>query len=204
MGCSNSQVISEIGVKGVHENKIIDSKILEEKQKVSKPYQSKLENKGNDNLIQTIFHGILVENSDFCDCLIRSNQELETKLRNFISPSLSDRIKTEEGGKTSIKYYPNSEDEILNKNNLFDFDKFHLIALRGSYIERIINEEGILKVYTTDEIVDTNLYCAAIIEIPDLKQQINNGKSSWTFAEDGAPTEDRMNKKKSSNFGNLE
>jgi hypothetical protein len=144
-----------------------------------------------------IFYGILAEDADFCDCLIRSNEELETKLRIYISPSLSDCIITEEGVKPTIKYYPNSGDEILNQNNLFDFGKFQLIALRGSYIEKIIIENGIYKVFTTDEIVGSNEYCAAIIEIPDSKQEPNKGKSSWTYAEDAAPTDDRIEKKSS-------
>jgi hypothetical protein len=196
MGCSHSQVISEKSVKGFSESKITESKKIEQKQMVTKTYKTKLENKSQDNLIQTIFYGILAEKSDFCDCLIRSNQELESKLRNFISPLLSDCVNIEDGAKMTIKYYPNSEDEILNKNNLFDFEKFHLIALKASYIETIIYEKGIYKVYTTDDIVASNQYCAAIIEIQDLKQQLKKENSPWTFAEDVAPTEDRMQQKK--------
>jgi hypothetical protein len=190
MGCGHSQVKSDNGSEGgKNEDKSNnDSKPPRDKPRAKgKPYKQKLQNKSEDNIIETIFYGILADDAAFCDCLIRSNDELESKLRSFISHSLYDWVNTEEGVKPIVNYYPNSEDEILNQINLFDFRRFQLIAVRGAYIEKVMNDGGIYKVYTTDEIVASNEYCAAVIAIPQC-----NIKSSWIFAGEPVPTEDLL------------
>ena len=190
MGCGHSQVKSENSSKGGknHDENQNDRNSPGDKPRAKgKPFKQKPQNKSEDNIIETIFYGILADDAAFCDCLIRSNDELESKLRSFISPSLYDWVNTEEGVKPVVKYYPNSEDEILIQNNLFDFQRFQLIAVRGAYIEKVMNDGGIYKVYTTDEIVASNEYCAAVIAIPQ-----SNIKSSWIFAGEQVQTEDLL------------
>ncbi len=149
-----------------------------------KPYKTKPHKVIEGNLIKLIFFGILADNAPFEDCLITSKEELEANLIKHISPTLFDvsikKVQTSprrRDSRASINFYANTEDELLNSDNDFDFNENHIIAISGAYIQKVLVKNDSYKVFTYDRIVASNEYCAVLISIP------KENPKTWEFAQ---------------------
>ena len=86
------------------------------------------------------YTGILFPNSNFVDTLIKSEDELNLKLRKYI-PS---RIKEE----NSDELIYNIKDDILTKSVKVDFENQYIIAINGiNYVFRVEEENNNYVVY---------------------------------------------------------
>ena len=91
-------------------------------------------NKKN-NLCIKMFTGYLQENENFNDALIKSQEELEEKLRSYIPT----KIKKENSDVPSF----NTKDDILTKTANIDFSTNYLIAINGvNRVLRVEEENG--------------------------------------------------------------
>ena len=75
------------------------------------------------NLVIRICKGQLIQNSIFTDTLIKSEKELDDKLRSFIP------LKIKKENSEELTY--NTKDDILTKSIKVDFEKQYIIALNG-------------------------------------------------------------------------
>ena len=108
-------------------------------------------------LIKKIYNGILFENSNFSDALIKSDEELNKKLRMFIPF----RIKKE----NSDEIINNSKDEILNKIASIDFKKNYIIAINGiNKVSSIEKEDNNYVIYHDNQPAKRNLYIALVVK----------------------------------------
>ena len=80
-------------------------------------------------LIYKICKGELIKNSIFTDTLIKSEKELDDKLRSFIP------LKIKKENSEELTY--NTKDDILTKSIKVDFEKQYITALNG--INKIYN-----------------------------------------------------------------
>ena len=81
------------------------------------------DNDDEKNLLIKIYKGELTKNSLFTDTIIKSDNELEDKLRSFIA------LKVKKENSEELTY--NINDEIWTKSNKFDFKRQYIIALNG-------------------------------------------------------------------------
>ena len=81
------------------------------------------------NLVIRICKGQLIKNSIFTDTLIKSEKELDDKLRSFIP------LKIKKENSEELTY--NTKDDILTKSIKVDFEKQYITALNG--INKIYN-----------------------------------------------------------------
>ena len=81
------------------------------------------DNDDEKNLLIKKYKGELTKNSMFTDTIIKSDNELEDKLRSFIA------LKVKKENSEELIY--NTEDEILTKSIKVDFKRQYIIALNG-------------------------------------------------------------------------
>ena len=81
------------------------------------------DNDDEKNLLIKKYKGELTKNSMFTDTIIKSDNELEDKLRSFIA------LKVKKENSEELTY--NTEDEILTKSIKVDFKRQYIIALNG-------------------------------------------------------------------------
>ena len=81
------------------------------------------EDNDEKNLLIKIYKGELTKNSMFTDTIIKSDNELEDKLRSFIV------LKVKKENSDELTY--NINDEILTKSIKVDFKRQYIIALNG-------------------------------------------------------------------------
>jgi hypothetical protein len=181
MGCGSSRTAEE-EKNSPEKNKSVESKGKAEKnQKANKHHDKKKKvksrsrtatgdmGKNNQELIEDIYYGIVADNCPFYDCLITSEEEFERNLKSCIAKQIVEYIEEKPGVKPKVKYLPNDQDEILNDPHLkIDFSKFHVIAVRGAYIENVkLNNETYAVTVSEDYEVEDNEYCAVMIYIPE-------------------------------------
>ena len=78
--------------------------------------------------------------------------------------------------KPKVKIYPNIKDELFVLRNNIDYEKNCLIVIKDYYISKVKLQNEKYVVYTTDDIVASNEYCAALIN----KSEIS--PSMWEFS----------------------
>jgi hypothetical protein len=148
----------------------------EYKREKGMPGKIKIAQKTNDNLVEILYYGILEDDNHFKDCLIQSADEFKWKLRDNIARHIHEISFKVPKMKPKVKVYPNIKDELLVLRNHIDFDKYCLIAIKDYYIKKIKLKNEKYVVYTTDDIVASNEYCAALINKSDISP------SMWEFA----------------------
>ena len=95
-------------------------------------------NNNSKNLMIKKHRGLLIKNSKFSDTLIKSDQELNDKLRDFIPL----RIKKD----NSEELVFNVNDDVLTQSIKVDFNNEYIIALNG--VNEVYKVEGANNYYT--------------------------------------------------------
>jgi hypothetical protein len=148
----------------------------ENKREKGMPGKIRISNTSNDNLVEIIYYGILEENNHFKDCLIQSAEEFKWKLRDNIARHIHEITFKPPKMKPKVKIYPNIKDELFVLRNNIDYEKNCLIVIKDYYISKVKLQNEKYVVYTTDDIVASNEYCAALIN----KSEIS--PSMWEFS----------------------
>ena len=118
-------------------------------------YESQ-ENPKKNNLCLKMIEGVLIEDHDFEDCIIKDQEELEDKLRSYIPTKITD--------KESNKPILNTKDDILTKSTLIDFSKYYLIAINGvNRVLRVDEENGNYLIVHDHQSAKKNKYIALIV-----------------------------------------
>ena len=118
-------------------------------------YESQ-ENPKKNNLCLKMIEGVLIEDHDFEDCIIKDQEELEDKLRSYIPTKITD--------KESNKPILNTKDDILTKSTLIDFSKYYLIAINGvNRVLRVDEENGNYLIVHDHQSGKKNKYIALIV-----------------------------------------
>ena len=103
------------------------------------------------------YTGILFPNSNFVDTLIKSDDELNLKLRKYI-PS---RIKEE----NSDELIYNIKDDILTQSVEVDFGNQYIIAINGiNYVFRVEEEKNNYVVYHDNKKREKEFYIAIVVK----------------------------------------
>ena len=118
-------------------------------------YESQ-ENPKKNNLCLKMIEGVLIEDHDFEDCIIKDQEELEDKLRSYIPTKITD--------KESNKPILNTKDDILTKSTLIDFSKYYLIAINGvNRVLRVDEENGNYLIVHDHQPAKKNKYIALVV-----------------------------------------
>jgi hypothetical protein len=97
------------------------------------------------NLICSVYYGLLDKDTDFTDCIIRSELDLVINLKYKVAHEIG-------------------FDEIFMNEEIIEWDTYFLIAIRGAYIEHVKLENRVYMVLPAEnEKVDMDEYCAAVI-----------------------------------------
>ena len=108
------------------------------------------------NLCIKMYTGVLQEDLNFTDSLIKNSEELEEKLRSFIPTKI---IKDN----SNIPSF-NTKDEILTKCANINFDKFFLIAINGvNRVTRVEEENGNYLIFNDNQPGYKNKYIALVV-----------------------------------------
>ena len=103
-----------------------------------------------------MIEGVLIEDHDFEDCIIKDQEELEDKLRSYIPTKITD--------KESNKPILNTKDDILTKSTLIDFSKYYLIAINGvNRVLRVDEENGNYLIIHDRQPAKKNKYIALVV-----------------------------------------
>ena len=103
-----------------------------------------------------MIEGVLLEEHDFQDCIIKNQEDLEDKLRSYIPTKITD--------KETNKQILNVKDDILTKSALIDFSKFYLIAINGvNRVLRVDEENGNYLIVHDHQPAKKNKYIALIV-----------------------------------------
>ena len=108
------------------------------------------------NLCIKMYTGVLQENMNFTDSLIKNHEELEEKLRSFIPTKI---IKDD----SNIPKF-NTKDEILTKCANIDFNDYFLIAINGvNRVTRVEEENGNYLIFNDNQPGYKNKYIALVV-----------------------------------------
>ena len=120
------------------------------------------DNKENDqtpkkrNLCIKMFTGVLQENINFSDTLIKNHEELDEKLRSFIPTKI---IKPD----SDIPTF-NTRDDILTKSANINFQENYLIAINGvNRVLRVEEENGNYLIFHDEQPGDKHKYIALVV-----------------------------------------
>ena len=195
MGCGGSKVKEREFRKEGNTVQLATSEVSlkhkvtsENRRQKGMPFKFTLIEKTEDNLVVDLYYGILEDNSNFEDCLIRSEEDLSWRLRTCIALFLHEINCEISTMKPEIKIHKNNRDQLLLTRYIFDFSKICVVAIRGAHISKVTVENEVYLVYITEEIVASNEYCAAVVNLPDFPPP-----SSWEFASVLAPGYELIN-----------
>ena len=126
----------------------------------------------NNNLLIRQYAGLLSEDNNFSDTIIKSNDELNEKLRSFI-PS---KIKKD----NNLTY--NIYDDILTKSEKVDFQEEYIIAINGvNKVIRVDEMNGKYLIFHDNQPKEKNSYVAIVVK------KISGNKPEFTFASPKRP-----------------
>ena len=126
----------------------------------------------NNNLLIRQYAGLLSEDNNFSDTIIKSNDELNEKLRSFI-PS---KIKKD----NNLTY--NIYDDILTKSEKVDFQEEYIIAINGvNKVIRVDEMNGKYLIFHDNQPKEKNSYVAIVVK------KIPVNKPEFTFASPKRP-----------------
>ena len=126
----------------------------------------------NNNLLIRQYAGLLSEDNNFSDTIIKSNDELNEKLRSFI-PS---KIKKD----NNLTY--NIYDDILTKSEKVDFQEEYIIAINGvNKVIRVEEMNGKYLIFHDNQPKEKNSYVAIVVK------KIPGNKPEFTFASPKRP-----------------
>ena len=126
----------------------------------------------NNNLLIRQYAGLLSEDNNFSDTIIKSNDELNEKLRSFI-PS---KIKKD----NNLTY--NIYDDILTKSEKVDFQEEYIIAINGvNKVIRVDEMNGKYLIFHDNQPKEKNSYVAIVVK------KIPGNKPGFTFASPKRP-----------------
>ena len=120
MGCQNSNTSEEKAENNPENKNILKQNSI--KPDDNKEDEENIEQKEQSILIAS-FSGFLIKGLNFQNCLIKSQDELVSKLRMFIPAKIKKK------NKKSLVY--NLEDKILSNSININFNKNYIIALSG-------------------------------------------------------------------------
>ena len=126
----------------------------------------------NNNLLIRQYAGLLSEDNNFSDTIIKSNDELNEKLRSFI-PS---KIKKD----NNLTY--NIYDDILTKSEKVDFQEEYIIAINGvNKVIRVDEMNGKYLIFHDNQPKEKNSYVAIVVK------KISGNKPEFIFASPKRP-----------------
>ena len=108
------------------------------------------------NLLIRTYTGILTKEKEFTDTIIKSNEELNKKLRDYI-PSQIDL--------GNDRYDYNLSDDILTKSATVNFNEEYIIAINGvNKVLRVEENEGNYIIYHDNQQKEKNSYVDLVVK----------------------------------------
>ena len=108
------------------------------------------------NVLLRTYKGLLSPDKEFKDTLIKSNEELIQKLRDYI-PSQIEIDKD--------KYDYNYDDDILTRTAKINFDEEYIIAINGvNNVLRVEENDGKYMIYHDNQPKEKNTYIALVVK----------------------------------------
>ncbi len=115
------------------------------------------DNDDEKNLLIKKYKGELTKNSMFTDTIIKSDNELEDKLRSYIA------LKVKKENSEELMY--NTEDEILTKSIKVDFKRQYIIALNGiNDIDKVQKSDNNYIIYHDNQPSTSDEYIAIVVK----------------------------------------
>ena len=115
------------------------------------------DNDDEKNLLIKKYKGELTKNSMFTDTIIKSDNELEDKLRSYIA------LKVKKENSEELMY--NTEDEILTKSIKVDFKRQYIIALNGiNDIDKVKKSDNNYIIYHDNQPSTSDEYIAIVVK----------------------------------------
>ena len=115
------------------------------------------DNDDEKNLLIKKYKGELTKNSMFTDTIIKSDNELEDKLRSYIA------LKVKKENSEELMY--NIEDEILTKSIKVDFKRQYIIALNGiNDIDKVKKSDNNYIIYHDNQPSTSDEYIAIVVK----------------------------------------
>ena len=115
------------------------------------------DNDDEKNLLIKKYKGELTKNSMFTDTIIKSDNELEDKLRSFIA------LKVKKENSEELIY--NTEDEILTKSIKVDFKRQYIIALNGiNNVYKVQKSDNNYLIYHDNQPSSSDEYIAIVVK----------------------------------------
>ena len=136
-------------------------------------FEKNLPETRTENLLLRTYTGLLTRDKPFTDTLIKSSEELNQKLRDYI-PS---RIEIDKD-----KYDLNYDDDILTKTAKINFDEEYIIAINGvNNVLRVEESNGNYLIYHDNQPKEKNVYTALVVK------RINGINPKFIFASPKRP-----------------
>ena len=115
------------------------------------------DNDDEKNLLIKKYKGELTKNSMFTDTIIKSDNELEDKLRSYIA------LKVKKENSEELIY--NTEDEILTKSIKVDFKRQYIIALNGiNDIDKVQKSDNNYLIHHDNQPSTSDEYIAIVVK----------------------------------------
>ena len=129
-----------------------------------------------NNLLVRAYQGILSPGADFCDTIIKSNEELNAKLRNYIPSQI----------KKNNDYTYNLDDDVLTKSVQVNFEKEYIIAINGvNQVIRVEEYNGDYLIFHDNQPKERNAYIALVVRrIPKYMPKISFASPKRPFLND--------------------
>ena len=109
----------------------------------------------SNNLLLRTYRGLLVPENEFSDTIIKSNEELNDKLRSFIPSKI----------KENNQYTYNIYDDILTKSEKVDFQDEYIIAINGvNKVLRVEECDGKYLIFHDNQPREKNSYLAMVVK----------------------------------------
>ena len=125
-----------------------------------------------NNLLIRAYAGVLTPGTNFSDTIIKSNIELNEKLRNYIPSQI----------KKDNSYTYNLEDDILTKSEKVNFQDEYIIAINGvNKVIRVEEFNGDYLIFHDNQPKQRNAYIALVVK------KISGSNPRFTFASPKRP-----------------
>ena len=136
-------------------------------------FEKNLPETRTENLLLRTYTGLLTRDKPFIDTLIKSSEELNQKLRDYIPSQIEIDRET---------YDYNLKDDILTKAAKFNFDEEYIIAVNGvNNVLRVEESNGNYLIYHDNQPKEKNIYTALVVK------KINGINPKFTFASPKRP-----------------
>ena len=136
-------------------------------------FEKNLPETRTENLLLRTYTGLLTRGKPFTDTLIKSSEELNQKLRDYIPSQIEIDRET---------YDYNLKDDILTKAAKFNFDEEYIIAVNGvNNVLRVEESNGNYLIYHDNQPKEKNIYTALVVK------KINGINPKFTFASPKRP-----------------